>query len=207
MFAVCHQCGKYAVEKEIDPDGPFAICPYCNYAHPFLRQPLFVITGPSGAGKTAMTIALTSVLRDCAVVLETDILWGAIPAGPENDYQNYHDAWLSIAMNIGQSGRPVVLCGTATPKQLNTSPISRYFAQLHMLALVCDDDILIRRLQDRPQWRKADAPEFIARMVQFNQWLKENATQTKPPMTLYDTGCHSLAETTEGVAQWIHQRL
>jgi len=51
VFNVCSHCGEYAVEKMIDPAGPFAICPFCTYAHPFLQQPLFLITGASGAGK------------------------------------------------------------------------------------------------------------------------------------------------------------
>ncbi len=41
MFNVCPNCGEYAVEKIIDNSGPYAICPHCHHAHPFLMQPLF----------------------------------------------------------------------------------------------------------------------------------------------------------------------
>jgi len=116
VFNVCPQCGEYSVEKTIDPSGPFAICPFCHYAHPFLQQPLLIITGPSGVGKTTICLKLVPLLKEC-VVMESDILWGAFPATPENNYRDYRNMWLRIAKNIGQAGRPVVLCGTALPEQ------------------------------------------------------------------------------------------
>jgi hypothetical protein len=54
MFNVCPKCGEYSVEKSIDASGPFATCPFCGYAHPFLQLPLFIITGSSGSGKTTI---------------------------------------------------------------------------------------------------------------------------------------------------------
>jgi hypothetical protein len=41
MFNVCPKYGEYSVEKPIDASGPFAICPFCGYAHPFLQLPPF----------------------------------------------------------------------------------------------------------------------------------------------------------------------
>ena len=73
MFSVCPNCGEYSVEKSIDPSGPFAICPHCHYAHPFLQQPLFIITGASGTGKSTICLSLVTKLHEC-VVLEQDIL-------------------------------------------------------------------------------------------------------------------------------------
>jgi hypothetical protein len=81
VFNVCPKCGEYSVEKTVDPAGPFAICPFCHHAHPFLQQPLFVITGSSGAGKTTVCLELVSLMNDC-VVMDSDILWGAFPATP-----------------------------------------------------------------------------------------------------------------------------
>jgi hypothetical protein len=199
VFNVCPQCGEYSVEKTIDPSGPYAVCPFCRHAHPFLQQPLFIITGPSGAGKTTICLALVSRLNEC-VVMESDILWG-------NDSQNYHDMWLRVAKNIGQAGRPVVLCGTALPEHFETCPERRYFSTLYYLAVVCDDALLKDRLKRRPLWRKSNSDDFVEQMLQFNRWLKEHATTTYPPMTLYDSGNHSIQETTKEVAQWIRERL
>jgi hypothetical protein len=50
-------------------------------------------------------------------------------------------------------------------------------------------------------------PEFLENMLQFNRWLKANASLTQPPMTLYDTSDKSIDETVEYVVQWVRQRL
>lgn len=206
MFNVCPQCGEYSVEKTIDASGPFAICPYCGYAHPFLQLPLFLITGPSGAGKTTICLELVPLLREC-VILESDILWGAVPATPENNYRDYRNLWLRVAKNVGQSGRPVVLCGTAIPEQFEVCPERRYFSTLHYLAMVCDDQLLEERLKQRPAWRHPGSTESIETMIRFNQWLKEHAPTTHPPMTLFDTSHQSILETVRDVARWIQLRL
>jgi len=204
VFNVCPHCGEYSAEKTIDPAGPYAICPYCHYAHPFLMQPLFILTGPSGAGKTTVCLELASHLKDC-VTLETDILWGAFPTTADKGYSAYHDMWLRLAKNIGQTGRPVVLCGTMLPEHLVNCPERRYFSAVHYLALVCEDDLLVQRLKQRPLWRGADPTD--GEMVRFNRWLKAHAADTEPPMTLYDTSQHSIAETAHAVTQWIDEIL
>jgi len=206
MFNVCPRCGTYTVEKTIDPSGPFAICPFCYYAHPFLRLPLFIISGASGTGKSTICLALVPRLQEC-VVMESDILWGIVPATSADNYRDYRDTWLRIAKNIGQAGRPVVLGGTALPDQFEDCPERRYFSTLHYLALVCDDDLLARRLQDRPAWRQSHTAEFVNSMLEFNCWLKEHASTTNPPMTLYDTGRRSIPATVDDIAYWIRQLL
>jgi hypothetical protein len=206
MFNVCPRCGEYSVEKAIDPTGPVAICPACQYAYPFLQQPLFLITGASGSGKTTACLELIPLLRSECVILDTDILWGTVPATPEDDYRSYREMWLRVAKNIGQAGQPVALCGSAIPQQYESCTERRYFSTLHYLALVCEDHLLIERLQSRPAWRKSSSPEVLERMGQFNRWLKANASKTQPPMTLYDTSYRSVAETAAYLAQWIRER-
>lgn len=207
MFNVCPRCGEYCVEKAIDPTGPFAICPFCQYAHPFLQQPLFIITGPSGAGKSTICLELVKELQSECVVMESDILWDASADTPEDDYSNYHNTWLRVAKNIGQAGRPVVHCGTALPEHFETRPERRYFSTLHYLVIVCEDTILQERLLQRPSWRKSGTSEFIKEMLRFNRWLKEHAATTEPPMTLYDNSQRTFEESLQDVAQWVRERL
>jgi len=206
MFNVCPGCGEYSVEKSIDSSGPYAVCPHCHYAHPFLMQPLFLIGGASGTGKTTVSLSLVSILKEC-VVLEKDILWGLVKTSPADNYSSWSNVWLRIAKNIGQSGRPVVLCGTALPEQFEECPERRYFSILYYLTLVCDDDLLVERLQHRPEWRQTHTPEFLEDMVQFNRWLKANADITRPSMTLCDTSHQNIDETVAFIAKWIRQRL
>lgn len=206
MFNVCPGCGQYTVEKEIDPAGPYAICPRCGHAHRFVRLPLFVVSGASGTGKTTVCLALPALLPEC-VVLESDILWRPEFNTPEDGYRTYRDLWLRLAKNIHQAGRPVVLCGTAVPAQMEPCPERRYLAAIHYLALVCDDDILTQRLRARPDWRQSGGDEFSARMTAFNGWLKANASQPAPPMALLDTSRITVQAAAEQVATWVRERL
>jgi hypothetical protein len=205
VFYVCPGCGAYTPEKRVDPAGPYAVCPECGYAQPFLRLPLFVITGASGAGKTAACLGVVGRLRGC-VALETDILWGPEWDTPADGYRRYRATWLRLALNIGQSGRPVALFGTALPAQFEPLMERRYFAAIHYLALVCDAATLRARLEARPAWRGSGAPEFVARMVAFNDWLRRHAATTDPPMALYDSSGRSASETADAVAAWIESR-
>ena len=109
MFHVCFQCGQWAPEKHIDPSGPFAICPACQYAHPFKQLPLFVLTGASSAGKSTVCQHLAGNSPD-VVVLDGDIV---LMEGVQFDkaWNGFFDLWLRMVLNIGQSGRPVLLCG------------------------------------------------------------------------------------------------
>ena len=120
MFNVCPHCGLYTDEKAIDPDGPFAICPHCGYRHRFVRLPLFIVTGASGAGKTATCVRLAPQMAEC-VCLEADIFWRQEFNTPENDYRAFRNLCLRLAKNIGQSGRPVALFGSAVPAQYETA--------------------------------------------------------------------------------------
>ena len=206
MFNVCPNCGLYLEEKSIDPRGPFAICPHCGHAHRFLQLPLFVVTGASGTGKSVICLELVTRLSEC-VCIECDIFWRPEFATPQDNYRGFRNLCLRVAKNIGQGGRPVVLFGSAIPEQYETCPERRYFTTIHYLAMVCADEALVRRLQDRPGWRKSAEPETLRKMVEFNRWFKENADSTDPPMTLLDTTALSIEQGVERVADWVRSRL
>ena len=93
------------------------------------------------------------------------------------------------------------------PAQFDASPERRYVAALHSLALVCDDRALTERLKRRPASREAGSDEFVARMVRFNRWLKDNADRTEPPMAPLDTTELSVAEAAERTAAWVRSRI
>ena len=217
MFNVCPSCGLYSEDKTIEPQDDrrglaLAICPHCGYGHPFRRHPLFVLTGASGAGKTAVCLELARAqvagapwAPDC-VFLEQDILWRAEFADPENGYRPFRNMWLRVAKNVGQGGRPVFLCGSAVPRQYEACPERRYFAAIHYLALVCDDDLLVERLEAWPGWRRSGDAGFVREMVAFNRWFRENAQHTEPPIALLDNAALSVQECAERVAEWVRSR-
>jgi hypothetical protein len=206
MFNVCPECGQYSEEKAIDATGPAAICPFCGYGHPFRRLPLFVLTGASGTGKTAVCLRLPSVLPEC-VALECDILWRREFVQEKDDYRAFRNTWLRMAKNVAQAGRPVLLSGSATPGQYEACPERRYFTESHYLALVCDENELRRRLEARPPWRGSSDGRTIERMLAFNRWFMDNAGETAPSMSLLDTTDLGVVDAVQQVAAWVRAKL
>jgi len=206
MFNVCPNCGELRADKIILPDGPYAICPHCEHQHKFLRLPLFVITGASGAGKSSACLALAAKTKDF-VVLDSDILWRDEFNQPNTDYRNYREMWLRLCKNVSQAGKPVVLCGASLPDQFEQCIERRYFSVIHYLALVCSDEALESRLRMRPAWRNSSDEEYIKTHAAFNRWLKENASSTQPPISLLDTSEITVNESVERVEAWLREYL
>jgi hypothetical protein len=187
------------MDEIIVSDEPAVVCHHCGHHRSFLRLPLFQVTGASGSGKSRVCRDLPLALPEC-VVLDQDILLGGLP------WEQHRRNWLRVAMNIHQGGRSVVLVATQLPDHYEPLPEKAWFGEVHYLALVCDDDEITARLRQRPPWRGADA-ERIRSMQLFNQWLKDNASSTAPPMTLLDTSGGDPAKTVAAVAAWVRKRL
>jgi hypothetical protein len=207
MFNVCHHCGLYRADKIIDTSGPYAICPECGHRHPFRQRPLFLVSGASCAGKSTVCHALIGKVKE-AVLLDSDILWGPEFDKPEEGYRRFFEIWLRMAKNISQAGKPVVLfgAGTGVPENIEPCIESRYFSDIHYLALVCDDQVLAQRLQARPAWRGAGNQAFIEANIQFNRWFKTQQTGLVS-IRLIDTTALSPEGTAEQVEAWIREKV
>lgn len=200
MFNVCYQCGLYRPDKEIDPSGPDAICPECGYRQRFAYQPLLIVCGASGAGKTTILHQMMGRITD-AVLLEGDILY-------HDGVSNFHELWLRMAKNIGQSGRPVVLFSSgAHPGNIEPCIESRYFSRIAYLALVLDDDQLAARLKARPAWRGSADEGSIQGQTSYNRWFKAQSSEHADKITLVDTSSQSINSAADQVEAWIKTQL
>ena len=206
MFNVCHNCGLYRADKIIDPSGPYAICPECGHKHLFRQLPLLIVSGASGAGKSSVCQALLGKL-DTVILLDSDILWRPEFDTPEDHYRDFFETWLRMAKNISQSGRPVVLfgAGMGVPDNIEPCVERRYFSQVHYLALVCDDEVLVQRLKARPAWRGSGKDAFMDANIQFNRWFKTRENN-QPPLALLDTTKVPLERTIGQVKTWIDEK-
>ena len=198
---ICVGCGHRFDTPVVAPDEPVLICTVCAHRQPFRRLPLFALTGPSGAGKSTVGRLLTGPLDGAAVVVEQDVLWTAGLQDPTDDFRRFRSTWLRMAAMIHQSGRPVVLVGTVAPVQFERCPERAYFSDIHYLALVCAPDVLRARLLARPAWR-GWTEERVTETVEFDEWLRRNASTLRPPVELIDTTTLPLEDTVAAVAAW-----
>lgn len=175
-------------------------CPECGHVAPHAFLPLFIVTGPSGAGKTAVVTLLQRLLPGWEI-FDTDILWDS-----GGDWNMVKHNWLRIGHSIVQRRRPVILCGTIQPAELAPCPAARLFSEIHWLALDCADERRAARLRARPAWRGC-TEELIARHADYSRWLRENAaTAFDPPLTMLDTTDVAPKETALRISQWATTR-
>lgn len=199
---ICARCGS-----TVDPPGAAEaalICGACGEHQAFSRQPLFCLTGASGTGKSTVARMLLPRLSDRFVVLEQDVLWRSPLRDPTDEHRLFRSTWLRLAAMIGQSGRPVLLCGTVVPPEFEPLPERGLFSEVHYLALTCRLDVLAQRLRTRPAWREWDEPR-ITESLEFAEWLTASAATQRPPVALLDTTDRDVEDTAQGVCEWLSQ--
>lgn len=170
---------------------------------PTKKQPLFIISGASGIGKSTMCEILFQTETDY-IVMESDLLWHDVHNTPEDNYKNYRKLWMRVCANIAQIGKPVVLCGCAVPEQFEEQEERGLFTEIHYLAAVCDDEKLKRRMT---AGRGITDEAWLKSSSDFNRWLKENADKTEPQITLLNTSDLSPKQAAETTHRWISARM
>lgn len=123
----------------------------------------------------------------------------------EDNWNNFRNLCLRVAKNINQGGKPTIIFGSSIPSQYEECTERRYFHNSYYLALVCEDDELKKRLKVRPSWRNSSSPETIKKMLEFNQWFKDNKNNTTPKMSLLDNSTLTLEEASERIKIWLNK--
>ncbi len=170
---------------------------------PTKKLPLFIVTGASGVGKSTICEALFT-REEKYIVLESDILWNEHFNQPETDYRAYREVWLRMCNNISQIGLPVVLCGCSIPKQFEICDERAGFSALHYLAVVTDEATLLARMKNG---RHIQDESWLKSSVDFNNWLKNNASQTTPTIQLLDYTNISIEQAAAKVDEWINRHI
>lgn len=202
---ICDHCGEWDEAPDAAAGVSALRCSACQRDRPFLRLPLYCVSGPSGTGKSTIARTLLERLRDRFVVLEQDLLWVGGLRDPADHHRLFRSTWLRTAAMVQQSGRPVVLCGTVVPPELEHLPERALFSDVHYLALSCAPDVLAGRLRSRPAWRAWDE-ERIRENLEYAAWVEAEAEFLEPPLTLVDTTSADPVETADAVCRWIEER-
>jgi hypothetical protein len=180
---------------EADRAARLLRCPRCGDTRPLPALPLFVVTGASGTGKSAVVDGLRRRLPACEV-FETDLILQVADLG----WDRWHDTWLHIAHGIALNGRATVLCGSLQPEQLEPLPARPLVGDIHFCNLDCPDEVLAERLCARPAWRGWDERR-IAEHQRFAAALRARIDPT------FDTSAGSVEEVADQVAQWVTGQL
>ena len=179
-----------------------AHCASCG--REWLRLPLFAISGASGVGKTSATEPLARRLPRC-VRLDGDLLWRHEYNEDEVALARFYWTWLRIAVDLHQSGRPLVFSGNVWPERWETLPERAYVETILYLVLVCDPAVHEQRLRARGPGSLDEY--YFPRVLAHNEWLRANGTTLSPQVTVLDTTDRSVADTTAAIADWVEERL
>ena len=173
---------------------------------PTNKQPLFIVSGASGVGKSTTCEELFR--REAGkpyLVIESDLLWDDdLYNTPEDNYRAFRSIWMQICANISQCGKPVVLCGSGLPEQFEPLPERNFFTEIHYIAIVCAPEALEDRMKNG---RGITEEDWLAGSAAFNRWLMANASSTTPPVTLLDITGKTPAEAAESLERWILSHL
>jgi hypothetical protein len=181
--------------------GRAAQCPACgSRSDGAARAPLFVVTGASASGKTAILAPLAAALAADCVTFDADVLLDAASAlsrGQPIDWAAFHAALIAVAHGVAQSGRPTVLLAPLGPGTLELIPARRWIGDISYLVLDCTDDVRRRRMAARPPWRLHDVEE----QVSWGRWLRANVPDR------VDTTEGTPADSAAAVASWVLRQL
>lgn len=185
---LCQSCDTLTA---MEPDAGRAVCPQCRrVGESVVLRPLFIVTGASGAGKSAVVAPLARRLQGRCVTFDADFLMEG--TAPLSD-----NRWLAIAHCVAQSGLPTVLLGPIIPECLDELAARCWVSDIHAIVLDCPDDLRRARINARPPWRSRD----IEQQVSFGRWLRNNIADR------VDTGNGSPEDTAAAIAAWIGRHL
>lgn len=162
------------------------------------RQPLMVLTGASGAGKSTIVPLLIERLAGTCVVFDVDWLIDPLRDAPPDRgvaWESFRDTWLHVAAGLAQNRLPTVLVGPFIPEHLDDLPGRELVGDIAYGVLDCSDDVRRVRIETRPSWRLRDIDEQVA----FGAWLRTNLTP------VFDTDTATPTETADAVAGWIRE--
>jgi hypothetical protein len=191
----CMRCGPGTVLRP-DRRSHLLRCPRCGDHQWLPDYPLFVVTGASGAGKSAIVEPLRRRLPDCEV-FDTDVILHVAALG----WDTWRNTWLQLAHAIALNSRASVLCGSLLPAQLEGLPARRLVGPIHFCNLDCPDTLLAERLRGRPAWRGSSQEAAIVEHQRFAAWLRQQIRPT------FDTSVLSVDAVADRVAGWIRQLL
>ncbi len=209
MPFTCDACGAGRDLILIPAHGTVLRCPQCGDERRFVRPPLLIVTGTSGAGKSTICARLAGRIPG-AVLLDADVFASDMISvvSPNEDYPAFWRSMARLAHEISQNNLAVVFFSVILPQQLlaNTD-VLEYFTSVSFLCLRCDGEVLRTRFMRRAG-SEVDSQRIEAavdRWSRFNDVLMDAASSINDVHAIDAT--RPVDEVESGVRGWILARL
>lgn len=201
MVEICPKCGDYGWNKTVE--GSRIACPKCGHSWEFLKLPLFIVTGASGVGKSMTVQALQHISRE-AVCLESDMFYNLMPHETPEDYMAQTEAMMAFARDVMQCGKPAVWSRAGNIHMLDKAYGTRFFSRICVLALVCSEEELRRRMT---QGRSISDPGWLQSSVDYNRYFLEHDAIDSVKYERLDTDGMSVEDAAFRVRDWVRGKL
>lgn len=199
MIGICAKCGNYEWDKTVKENE--IICPKCGNRWPFVKLPLFILTGCSGVGKT--TTAMEIIRRRVEfTVLDKDMFYCIMPHETEADHYDQVEQVGSLSKNLMQTGKPVLWTMAGNLDKLPKTYNSRFFREIRCLALVCDRELLRNRMREG---RGIQDENWIQSSIDYNEYFKTHNTLGETAFETFDITGKTVAETADYVVEWVRR--
>lgn len=200
MIAICSKCGNSNWDKTVD--GNKIVCPQCGNAWNFLKKPLFILTGCSGIGKTTTAREIQKRTTDF-VVLDADIFYNIMPHETDADYFEQVEQLGNLSKNIMQCGKPVVWTMAGNIDKLSHTYHCRFFSEIYVLALVCGEESLRRRMTEG---RRITDERWINSSLEYNSFFKTHNQIDGIRFDTVNTEGKTAVEVAAAVLRWMKER-
>lgn len=201
MVDVCPRCGDYEWNKTVE--GSSMTCARCGHTWAFLKLPLFVVTGASGVGKTTTVQALQKASRDF-VCLDNDAFYNIMPHETPEDYMAQTEQLMAFARNIMQCGKPTVWARAGNIDMLGNAYGTRFFSGIYVLALVCGEKELHRRMGEG---RGISDPGWLQSSADYNRYFIEHDHIGGVPYDTLDVTGLTVEEAALAAERWMKGKL
>lgn len=197
MVAECPRCGNHKWNKEVD--GNTVMCPDCGGKWSFIKKPLYILTGCSGIGKTTTAKAVQSLTTDY-VVLDADLFYNIMPHDTDEDYYAQIEQMENLSTDIMQSGKAVIWAMAGNIDKLARTYHGRFFSGIYVLALVCGEEDLRRRMAEG---RGITDENWINSSMEYNRFFKTHKQIGEVRFDVLDTEGKTVGEAAEEALSWV----
>ncbi len=197
----CPRCEAAPPHRDPNPEQGTAICTRCGTDNEIPSVPLFVITGGSGCGKSAVSLGLLRK-HNSYLVVDADFLCHDRDAF--DSWDAFYNFTCIVGLTLARNRRPIVLVGGMHPSQIENAKTSAYFSAVHFLVIACDPTTQTARLKGRSAGPPTE--ESINNAIKESRWINEGAGE-RPNATILDTTDWTREQTISTANRWILERL